>query len=380
MKNYFYFHRHFIPLFLLSIVLLITLVTPQQTMAQQVPAAATNALVPTTAPQTVTAPALAPSPAAASQNFAPITPSSQQLAPINSVDSALQPTQNTPPIPSLQQPPASLATPDSPDDDPAVIQAARDQAFSKLTLNALPMTSEQIQKLRNLFADSQRAATAAPGGVPPKAVASTQLVSLEPGSTPPLIRLSQGYVTSIVFLDSTSAPWPIQSYDLGNPSAFNVQWEHSSNILMIQSSAMYTTANLVVQLKGLNTPISISLIPGQPIVDYRVDLRVQGMGPNAKPGSMNTLPDAASNELIQVLDGVPPGKAKVLKIPDSEAQAWMVNENKMYLRTRLTLLSPAWIASMSSADGMNAYEIPKTPSILVSNNDGKIFNLRVEGY
>jgi intracellular multiplication protein IcmK len=80
-----------------------------------------------------------------------------------------------------------------------------------------------------------------------------------------------------------------------------------------------------------------------------------------------------------VLDGIAPNKAKPLSIPGSNSQAWLAGD-KIYLRTRLTLLSPAWVASMSSADGMNAYQIPKTPSILVGNSDGKIFNLRIEGY
>ena len=267
--------------------------------------------------------------------------------------------------------------------DPAVVDAARDQAFNQLALNTLPMTPNQIQKLRNLFADSNRAATTYPGGTPPKPVSSTQLVSLTPGATPPIIRLAQGYVTSLVLLDETGAPWPIQAYDVGNPTAFNIQWDRTSNILMIQSSALYTTGNLVIQLKGLNTPISISLIPGQPIVDYRVDMRVQGRGPNARLSSGSGLPAPASSELLNVLDGVPPAKSRSLLIPGSNSQAWLVGNGKgetMYIRTHFTLLSPAWIASMSSADGTNAYQIPKTPSILVSDNQGKIFNLRIEGY
>ncbi len=267
----------------------------------------------------------------------------------------------------------------NPASDAEAVQLARDQAFNQLALNTLPMTPDQIQKLRNLFADSQRAASASPGAGPPKPVASSQMVTLSPGLTPPIVRLAQGYVTAIVFLDSTGAPWPIEAYDVGNPSAFNVQWNHNGNILMIQSSAMYTMGNLVVQLKGLNTPVLVTLIPGQPIVDYRVDMRVPALGPNAKPGAQTSLPQAASNVLINVLDGVPPENSKTLTVPNSSSQAWLAGD-QIYLRTPLTLLSPAWIAAMSSADGTNAYQIPKAPSILVADSDGKIFNLRIEGY
>lgn len=313
---------------------------------------------------------------------APSTVPQQQPMPMSSAGLEV-PTPTPLPLPAEQSSVAMGITAQSPESDPAVVAAARDQAFDQLTVNTLPMTPAQIQKLRNLFADSNRAATAAPGGAPPKPVSSTQTVSLDPGATPPIIRPYQGYVTSLVFLDSTGAPWPIQAYDIGNPGAFNVQWDRTSNTLMVQSQALYTTGNLVVQLKGLNTPISISLVPGQPIVDYRVDMRIQGLGPNAKTTGMGTgLPAAASNDLLNVLDGVPPAKVRPLNIPGSTSQAWISDEKNgpMYLRTHYTLLSPAWISAMSSADGMNAYQLPKVPSVLVSDGEGKIFNLRIEGY
>lgn len=258
------------------------------------------------------------------------------------------------------------------------IQQARDKAFDTMTMNALPMSTEQIRKLRGLFAQSQRAASAYPVA-PPKAIISSQNVSLEPGATPPIIRLGQGFVTSVLFVDSTGASWPIASYDIGNPSAYNIQWDKTSNILMMQSITQFTMGNLAIQLKGLSTPIMITIVPGQPVVDYRLEMRVQGLGPNAKPDVGNGLPDAANGSLINLLDGIPPEKAKQLSIPNSNSQAWQVGKDKIYLRTRLTLLSPAWISKMTSADGMHAYEIPKTSSLLVSNQ-GQIYNLQIEGF
>ncbi len=260
---------------------------------------------------------------------------------------------------------------------PEDIDTARSKAFDALTLTALPMTSEQIRKLRGLFAQSQRAASAYPVA-PPKAIISSQQVSLEPGATPPIIRLGQGFVSSVLFLDSTGAPWPIQAYDIGNPTAYNISWDKVSNILMMQSITQFTMGNLAILLKGLSTPIMITIVPGQPVVDYRLEMRVQGLGPNAKPQISNGLPDAADSSLMNLLDGVAPPKAKPLTIPNSTSQAWLLGKDKMYLRTRLTLLSPAWISKMSSADGMNVYEIPKTSSILVSNQ-GQISNLPIEG-
>ena len=204
------------------------------------------------------------------------------------------------------------------------------------------------------------------------------MVSLAPGATPPVIRLSAGFVSSLVFLDSSGAPWPINSYDLGNPQAFNVQWDKKSNTLLIQASSLYTYGNLAVTLKSLNTPVMLTLIPGQKAVDYRVDLRIQHLGPNAKAVlGGNGLPGVANPVLLGVLDGVPPAGSKSLKVSGGQAQAWYEG-GKIYLRTRLTVLSPGWLSTMTSADGTKAYEMPATPSILVSHN-GKATQLRVEG-
>jgi intracellular multiplication protein IcmK len=221
-------------------------------------------------------------------------------------------------------------------------------------------------------------AKASSAGTPPKPTATSQFVNLSPGSTPPVIRLSQGFVSSLVFLDSTGAPWPISAYDLGDPEAFNIQWDKTGNTLMIQASKLYNYGNLAVRLRGLNTPVMLTLIPGQKAVDYRVDLRVQGYGPNAK--SLPTeegSPPAANDILLHVLDGVPPEGSSRLVISGGDARAWLLND-KMFIRTGLTILSPGWIGSMTSADGTHAYEMQKSPVILVSWH-GKVMQLKVEG-
>lgn len=252
----------------------------------------------------------------------------------------------------------------------------RDQAFNAVVQNQLPMTPEQIQRLRQLFNESQFAATSMPG-TPPRPAATSQMVNLAPGSTPPVIRLAQGFVTSLVFIDSTGAPWPIANYDIGNPTAFNIQWNKSDNTLMIQATTLYTYGNLAVRLQGLNTPVMLTLIPGQRAVDYRVDLRIQGMGPNASPIPVIGLPGTASPELLGVLDGVPPAGSTEIKVCGGGAQAW-VRGDLLFVRTRYTILSPGWTATMSSADGTKAYQMSKAPLLLVAEN-GRVVQLKLEG-
>ena len=250
-------------------------------------------------------------------------------------------------------------------------------AFQSVTQQLFPLSPEETIRVKQLYHTSEFAA-ASSAGTPPKPTATSQFVNLSPGSTPPVIRLSQGFVSSLVFLDSTGAPWPISAYDLGDPSAFNIQWDKTGNTLMIQASKLYTYGNLAVRLRGLNTPVMLTLIPGQKAVDYRVDLRVQGYGPNAKSMPMEEgIPPSANDLLLHVLDGVPPQGSARLTVSGGDAHAWLLNE-KMYVRTNLTILSPGWIGSMTSADGTHAYEMQKSPVLLVSWH-GKVMQLKVEG-
>lgn len=260
---------------------------------------------------------------------------------------------------------------------PAEKDALAAMAFDNISDQMFPLTPEQIVRIKQMYHTAEFAQES-PVGTPPKPTATSQFVNLSPGSTPPVIRLSQGFVSSLVFLDSTGAPWPISAYDLGDPAAFNIQWDKTSNTLMIQASKLYTYGNLAVRLQGLNTPVMLTLIPGQKAVDYRVDLRIQGYGPHAKSMPMEEgVPPAANDLLLNVLDGVPPAGSSRLTINGGDARAWLLNE-KMYVRTNLTILSPGWIGSMTSADGMHAYEMQKSPVLLVSWH-GKVMQLKVEG-
>jgi intracellular multiplication protein IcmK len=260
-------------------------------------------------------------------------------------------------------------------------RAVQQQAFAGTVQGLLPMTPEQIHRLRQLYTASQFAA-AAPPGIPPRATATSLFVDLSPGATPPAINLAQGDITALVFLDSTGAPWPIDAYDNGNPTAFNIEWNKKDNVMMIQANASFGTGNLAVRLRGLGPPVMISLITNTAVenggvIDYRVDMRVPGFGPNATPMMTAGLPSQTSPRLLDVLDGVPPPGGRTLEVGDSVGQAWLV-QGYIFLRTRLTLLSPGWLQTMSSADGTNAYKLQSTPMLLMSQN-GKVIQVKVEG-
>lgn len=287
-------------------------------------------------------------------------------------------TRTPPPSPVANNPPPAAST----GGNDAILsssdkQVVDDLAFEGVTEQLFPLSPEEILRVKQQYHTTEFAQES-PVGTPPKPTATSQFVNLSPGSTPPVIRLSQGFVSSLVFLDSTGAPWPISAYDLGDPTAFNIQWDKTSNTLMIQATKLYTYGNLAVRLRGLNTPVMLTLIPGQKAVDYRVDLRVQGYGPNAKSMPMEEgIPPAANDILLHVLDGVPPQGSTRLIVSGGDARAWLFND-RMFVRTSLTILSPGWIGSMTSADGTHAYEMQKSPVLLVSWH-GKVMQLKVEG-
>jgi len=252
------------------------------------------------------------------------------------------------------------------------------QAFDAMVQQSMPLSPRQVVKLRQLIDQSQRAAVI-PATVPPKPVSSTIMVNLAPGTTPPAIRLAQGYVTSLVFVDSAGSPWPIASYDLGNAKATNIQWDGKGNVLLIQATLPYGDSDVVIRLAGLATPVTLELVSGQRVVDYRTDIHVAGYGPNSKNLPIGTgVPAPASPTLLSVLDGVPPSGSLPLTVKGGgDCLAWVLGD-RMYLRTRMTVLSPGWTGRMTSPDGMIAYEMSVSSSVLVSRH-GEPVELKIEG-
>ncbi len=328
-----------------------------------------------------------PDPASTSARIEPVQATNPNLSANNLSGSAAAQKSSNSPFSQLPPPPAPVAisgTASAPGNNPQnqaqgtleSTESLRDEAFARMTNTALPLTPTQIQLLRSLYDATQRAAAVFPG-VPPRPTSTSVAVNLSPGATPPIIRLGAGFVTSLVFVDSTGAPWPIESYSLGNPAAFNIQWDKKGNILLIQAIAAHRIGNLAVLLRGLNTPVMIDLSPGQAAMDVRVDLRIPSLGPEAKP-TFTQLPGVENPYLLNLLDGIPPPGAKELKASDCEECVWLL-DGKLYLRTQYTVLSPGWISSLSSADGTHVYEMQPTPIILVTYN-GKTIKLKIEGF
>lgn len=235
----------------------------------------------------------------------------------------------------------------------------------------------------------------------------TRQLNVTPGAITQVLRLTAGYVSTIVFQDSTGAPWPILSSTVGAAEAFSITQPKveqeiisesqaanatsaiqaknqaklneqtvnvQSNILNIVPLTKHASSNLVVSLEGAPYPIQLHLVTESKdkvgrISDSLVVFRLDKQGPHAVlPQLTPTTPTTITPELLGMLHGIPPHGAALLKIEPrvTGITVWEYN-NRLFLRTRYAAVFPAWLGVANSED-MRVYVLPKTPSIVLSIN------------
>ncbi|NCX93727.1 MAG: hypothetical protein EBX40_03515, partial [Gammaproteobacteria bacterium] len=191
-------------------------------------------------------------------------------------------------------------------------------------------------------------------------------VDFKPGHIMPVIRISSGMVTSLVFTDKAGQVWPVTTYTLGDPASFDVQWDKKSGVLMVQGKQLYGQSNIGVMLQGMQVPVMVTLILGQKDWDYLDYIQVQQYMPSDQGIDHPSLSPAPAY-LTSILNGVPPAGAVSLTVSGSDAKVWSFDGHYVML-TQSTLLSPAWSARADGPNNYHAYELPTTPVIMLSNN------------
>jgi intracellular multiplication protein IcmK len=245
----------------------------------------------------------------------------------------------------------------------------RREAYDAAITGLFPMKPDQIRALLRAYDSTQRAVQEPVFGVPTPQV-SVATVSLDPGVKPMIITTATGHVTTLNILDITGAPWPVQ--DISWAGDFEViEPEQGEHVIRITPLATAAYGNMSIRLLTLKTPVTIMLKTSKDEVQYRVDARIPEYGPFATaPLIQGGTERVAGNKLItSVLDGVVPDGARKLSVSgvDGRTSAYAFN-GLTYLRTPLTLLSPGWEQSVSSADGMNVYALSQSPVMLLSDN------------
>ncbi len=254
----------------------------------------------------------------------------------------------------------------------------RGEAFDAALQGLLPLKPNEIRRLLEHFARTQESVEL-PVYPAPRPEVAVETLSLDPGTKPTAIKVAHGYVTTLNVLDSTGAPWPIEDITwAGNFEVVEFSGE-SSHFIRISPQSEFAYGNMSIHLTSLQTPLIISLETSRDFVHYRFDAIIPEPGPFAKTSIIESGLSVAAGDVNMAgfLEGVVPQSAKRLSVSGVDGRTSAYSHNGMtYLRTPLTLLSPAWVSSASSADGLRIYALEQAPILLLSEK-GKMVRARL---
>lgn len=261
----------------------------------------------------------------------------------------------------------------------ALEEEARKEAFDTALEGLLPLRPDEIRKLLERF-DKTQESVELPVYPYPKPELKVQQISLDPGTKPAAVKTAYGHVTSVSFLDASGAPWPIEDISwAGDFEAIEASSNELSHIVNISPQSEFAYGNMVVRLLTLKTPVILTLETDRDVVYYRFDTIVPEYGPFANAPLIETgiTTQAGDPDMASVLEGIVPAEAQRLNVSgvDGRTSAYRYN-GLVYLRTPLTLLSPGWDSSVSSADGTHVYAFEDTPVVLLSEK-GKMVRVRL---
>lgn len=251
----------------------------------------------------------------------------------------------------------------------------------------MALSPQQVKNLKDLFLQQERDAST-PYSYTARPIVRSLPVDLSPATQPPVVRLSKGMLSSIVFSDLSGNPWEIDhvsfNHDLfsDNPPDKPKQDESGNykgtNILSIEPLTATAYGNVTVTLKGLSTPVIFILSTGQNEVDMRIDARLSGRSPTAVNSALRANLNSLSggvmanidSQTLMFLDGTPPPEAERVRTTDPSLEAW--NYNGQYIvRTRDTVLYPSYKTTARSTSGMGIFIYPDPINqITVSRNNG----------
>ena len=267
---------------------------------------------------------------------------------------------------------------------PEVVYPAPNEAVEDAVGNIedAQLSPDQIMRLKQLFLDRERQ-KAMPYVNPAKPITRTLFLNLDPGSSPPVLRLSRGQSTSIVFSDTNGDAWLIESVRL-NRQLFSDGKQADggesvpTNVLSIEPLTPAAYGNVTIKLRGLSTPVIFILTAAQKEVDMRVDSKVPGRNPDATSivsiASMPTIDGA----LPYFLDGVPPKEARRLKVTGMDGvEAWAYRDG-LYVRAKADAQYPAYTNAAKSTSGVAVYRYANLHSSITFLAGGQAVTVFIE--
>lgn len=233
------------------------------------------------------------------------------------------------------------------------------------------LTGPELGRLRDQNRDSQRALSYPTYSDRPPPMAQRREIQASPSpSTPPYpLRLWQGMISAVTFLDRAGAPWPVThvawdrnviavngdgcSQGAGAIDLKAGEGDRTTSLFLMPCS-FWSWANIVVTLEGLPAPIVFQIQSGDnaqaaSAVDMGVTVRLPGRSPlrpqqsAAAAADAGFRPDAALDDF---LNAVPPKGARSARVIGAGAAAWIFG-GALYLRGDFTVLNPTHQARAS---------------------------------
>ncbi len=246
----------------------------------------------------------------------------------------------------------------------------RKEAFDKALKTLMPLNPDEIRTLLEHF-DRTVESTQLPVHPYPRPEFAVKNISLDPGEPPQVVKMSFGYVTTISMLDASGQPWPIEDISwVGDFLVEESNVHETTHMLRVSPESKFAHGNISMRLVGLNAPVIMTFETNRDVVHYRFDAIIPQDGPGAEAPLIDPGITLASGDpdMSIALSGVVPFDAEVLDVSGVDGRTTAYNYNGLtYVRTPLTLLSPGWESSVTSADGTKVYALEETPVILLSD-------------
>ncbi|HAV3920060.1 DotH/IcmK family type IV secretion protein [Acinetobacter baumannii] len=269
---------------------------------------------------------------------------------------------------------------------PVRVAKTKDEIVAEIL--SMELTPQQVKNIKDLLLRQERDAST-PYTTTARPIVRSVPIDLSPAAQPPVLRLSMGMLTSIVFSDLSGNPWEIEKVTFNKelfaddrPEQGQGQGEKSdissknTNIFSIEPLTATAYGNVTVRLKGLSTPVIFILATGQNEVDMRIDARLAGRSPTSVNSSLRANMNATGvmssidSQTLLFLDGTPPVEAERIRTSDTSVEAW--NFNGQYIvRSNDTVLYPSYKSTARSTGGTSIYVYPDPINQVTISRNGQ---------
>lgn len=265
----------------------------------------------------------------------------------------------------------------------------RDRVVHKL----LPADPEDFRAFHERAMSTARAVH---GSGPAAPRTRTLTVGLRPGDPTQVVETTFGYTSAISFIDALGHPWPISDIRIGNSKEFTVVVpgiDHNGkadmtsglafNTILVSPNSPFVHTDMLILLRGEDTPIPLLLSDVQNVTDIRVSVKVPKRGPNSPTpilaaeatfGGHEGTGLGGADPIQDVLDGIPPKSAVRLDAHDrlgGDVEAWRIDKF-YYIRTTMDLMSPPWLERENGQGGVHVYRMPPLHAFYVADDDGNL--------